>query len=126
MRLVKFDPRQVNLIEVGSKKFFLLSPDGHATFLVSAICPHRGGPLYFGQLDPSAGVIQCPWHGRQIPVRFLIREALPLVLRRDMAIAILAEPEETPVRLWRRALPTRLPGPCEDAGRKTLSVSLGG
>ena len=112
MRLVKFDPRRVNFLEVGTQRLFLLSADGGATFLVNAVCPHRGGPLHLGRLDVSAGVIHCPWHCRRISLRRLEREALPLVLRRDAAVAILPEDAATPIILRQRAILAR-PGPDE-------------
>ncbi|WP_095990389.1 Rieske 2Fe-2S domain-containing protein [Cystobacter fuscus] len=112
VRVLKFDPRRVNLLEVGSKKLFLLAPSEQETFLVSAVCPHRGGPLHLGRLDTSEGVIQCPWHDRGISLRHLLREALPLVLRRDSAVAILDESEEAQVLLRRRVLPAGPPNSC--------------
>lgn len=112
MRLVKFDPRRVNFLEVGTRRLFLLSSDGGPTLLVSAACPHRGGPLHLGRLDVSAGVIHCPWHCRRVSLRRLEREALPLVLRRDAAVAIVPADEDAPVILRQRALLAR-PGPDE-------------
>lgn len=30
--------------------------------LVDSTCPHRGGPLHLGEVDPTSGVVTCPWH----------------------------------------------------------------
>jgi hypothetical protein len=99
VRVVHFDPRQVNFLTVGNQRLFLLCPEGRATFLVNGVCPHRGGPLHLGELDVCAGEIQCPWHGGRVPVRELLDEALPLVLHPEAATAILAEPEDALVQL---------------------------
>ncbi len=34
---------------------------GEAYFGVEELCPHRGGPLSEGKVDPS-GCVTCPWH----------------------------------------------------------------
>jgi nitrite reductase (NADH) small subunit len=93
MRLVKLDPLRTALLEMGDRRFVLVSPRGQATLLVDAVCPHRGGPLHLGRLESDAGILHCPWHGRRVSLRLLERTALPLVRWRDAAVAVV--PEET-------------------------------
>ncbi len=44
----------------------LFNVDGQI-YALDGICPHQGGPLGKGRLH--AGIVTCPWHGRQIDVR---------------------------------------------------------
>ena len=44
----------------------LFNVDGQI-YALDGICSHQGGPLAKGRLQ--AGIVTCPWHGRQIDVR---------------------------------------------------------
>lgn len=93
MPVLTLEPERA-LIEVGARRFVLVTPEPGVSFLVNAVCPHRGGPLQLGELDVEASAIRCPWHGRRVSLRALVREALPLVRCRDRAIAVVPEAEE--------------------------------
>lgn len=32
-------------------------------YAVDNRCPHKGGPLYEGEVDTATCSVQCPWHG---------------------------------------------------------------
>jgi len=97
MAVVNFDPGRSRFVVAGSKSFFLTSSDGRVFHLLRTACPHRGGPLHLGQLDASAGVIRCPWHDSDIPLRCLQRDAAPLVVRPGSATAVLPDTGGEPV-----------------------------
>lgn len=54
-------PGAVLQVEVGGKPVALCNRGGtlHA---LGGTCPHVGGPLGEGSLDPQ-GALRCPWHG---------------------------------------------------------------
>lgn len=41
---------------------------GEHVYAISATCPHAGGPLDEGALQPGA-VVECPWHGSRFRMR---------------------------------------------------------
>lgn len=38
---------------------------GGRGFVMSAQCPHRGGPLHLAGVTPDASRLICPWHDRK-------------------------------------------------------------
>jgi nitrite reductase (NADH) small subunit len=89
--VVALEPKERALVEIEARRFVLLTPEPGVSFLVNAICPHRGGPLHLGRLDLEAGAVHCPWHERRVSLRHLQREALPLVRWRDHAVAVVPD-----------------------------------
>jgi Rieske Fe-S protein len=111
LSVVKLDPTRAGFVVAGKAKFFLTSRDGRVFYLVSATCPHRGGPLHLGQLDACAGAIRCPWHDSAVPFERSIEHALPLVVRPGAAAAIVPATEEAPTVVEDRLiLATAQPG----------------
>ncbi len=105
MPVIKFDPNLSNFIIHGDRRFFLTS-FGSRPFLVRDNCPHRGGPLHLGYLvcnrsarskNYEKDAIICPWHNSTVSIQRLQRHAVPLVWRRDIAVAILSGAELTPI-----------------------------
>ena len=49
-------------------------------FALDGVCPHQGGPLGQGQLEPAgdACFVTCPWHGWQFNVRDGCHRTSPL------------------------------------------------
>jgi nitrite reductase (NADH) small subunit len=90
MPVVKFDPIASNFLIHGDQRFFLM-PSNNQTFLVGDRCPHRGGPLHLGQVDCQNKTIICPWHQFAVSTHRLQKSALPLVWRKNIAIAVLPE-----------------------------------
>ena len=54
-------PGTLRLVCAGERCYALANVDGvyHA---VDNNCPHNGGPLARGTLDPAGGRVTCPWH----------------------------------------------------------------
>ncbi len=60
-KLEEMKDRRSKLVEVAGKEIALYSIQGkfHAT---ANFCPHRGGPLFQGNIEPGPAV-RCPLHG---------------------------------------------------------------
>ncbi|WP_233236102.1 Rieske 2Fe-2S domain-containing protein [Bordetella sp. LUAb4] len=63
MALTTFSRTTAAGVTVGDKHVVGLHQDGRWQLVLSS-CPHRGGPLHFGQLDRAGTSVTCPWHGR--------------------------------------------------------------
>lgn len=103
MPVVKFDPRLSNFLIHGDKRFFLMFLD-NSMFLVADNCPHRGGPLHLGYFDCHKNTISCPWHNLFVSINHLQQNAMPLVWRNDIAVAVLPETKSKSVAFQRRHL----------------------
>lgn len=68
--------------------------------VMSALCPHRGGPLHLASLDDQRQQLICPWHGSRIRLSWALRRAVPAVRRGNVVTAVfphsadLSEPAE--------------------------------
>ncbi|MCY1018666.1 Rieske (2Fe-2S) protein [Pyxidicoccus sp. MSG2] len=109
---MSFDPRQVNFLQVGAERYFLLDPGDGPTVLANGSCPHRGGPLHLGRMEDGTQAVYCPWHVRKVPLRHLQKTALPLVLRRDGAVAILPDTQAA-VLMQKKTILAGASRPCE-------------
>ncbi|MBI3651607.1 MAG: Rieske 2Fe-2S domain-containing protein [Acidobacteria bacterium] len=49
-------------VEVGGTCVALFNINGQF-YALNNVCPHRGGPLSEGFVDPRNLTVQCPWHG---------------------------------------------------------------
>lgn len=67
------------MLIIGDERYFLVENKKGYRFVVPAICPHRGGPLYMGTMDDGGTCIRCPWHNLNTPINSLTRRALPSV-----------------------------------------------
>lgn len=87
-----------NVLNLGDREFFVQSIAGQV-HLLSARCPHRGGPLRLGRIEN--GQIVCPWHGTRVALSHCGRAALPAVFRRYSNSIVVAEetPHDTVKRL---------------------------
>ncbi|MGC5344780.1 Rieske 2Fe-2S domain-containing protein [Streptomyces sp. DT171] len=56
-------------------------------FVMSAQCPHRGGPLHLAGVTPDARGLVCPWHDRRTSAARL-RAAVPAVRTGDRVTAV--------------------------------------
>lgn len=83
-------PRHHDLVVIGESRYFLVRTGGQDVFLVNGVCPHRGGPLHLGEVDETGAVV-CPWHGRRVPLKSLIRRAIPLIVHGHRATAVIAD-----------------------------------
>ena len=55
-------PGEGMCVEVDGNQIALFNLNGEF-YAIDNVCPHRGGPLSQGRLDPAALTVQCPWHG---------------------------------------------------------------
>lgn len=103
MPVVKFDPHLSNFLIHDDKRFFLISLD-NSMFLVADNCPHRGGPLHLGYFDCQKNTITCPWHSLVVSTNRLQKNAMPLICRNDIAVAVLPETKSKSVAFQHRHL----------------------
>ncbi|MDJ0797775.1 MAG: Rieske 2Fe-2S domain-containing protein [Calothrix sp. MO_167.B12] len=103
MPVVKFDPHLSNFLMHGDRRFFLTSLD-NSIFLVADNCPHRGGPLHLGYFNCQKNTITCPWHGLVVSTNRLQQNAMPLVWRNDIAIAVLPQTKPQSIAFQHRHL----------------------
>lgn len=73
---VEFDEKDGDLILHGDERYFLTRDKNGKQFVATTRCPHRGGPLHFGEYDENTGCIKCPWHNMKTPVRALKGQSL--------------------------------------------------
>jgi hypothetical protein len=111
MAVLTFDPSRVNFIEVeGGGGWFLTVLGDGAAHLLPTRCPHRGGPLHLGTIDPKGEAVLCPWHDNPVRVRWLQKNALPLIRRRGgLWTAVVPDSAGDP-RAVRRAVLVGQPG----------------
>jgi len=69
--------RDLPPIRRDGEEYFLLGVDDRL-FLVRNACPHRGGPLKFGQVDDQNRIV-CPMHYNAFSVETLL--AQPTTIR---------------------------------------------
>jgi len=55
-----------HVVEAGGQEIALFKVEGKV-YAIENECPHREGPLGFGELEDD--VVTCPWHAWQINVR---------------------------------------------------------
>jgi nitrite reductase/ring-hydroxylating ferredoxin subunit len=69
-RVEEVAPGTIKLVEVGGHRVALANVDG-TVYAVDNECPHRGGWLGEGEMNPDWGewAIECPLHGSVFDVR---------------------------------------------------------
>lgn len=90
MLVIRFDPNLANFLIHGDKRYLLIFFD-FRPFLIKNNCPHRGGPLHLGNFDCQKNAFICPWHESAISISRLQKYAMPLVWRKDIAVAVLPQ-----------------------------------
>lgn len=98
MKVFVSNLKQINRIQIGEKLYFLKSSD-RQTLLLSAECPHRGGPLQFGKISDNGNSIVCPWHENKFKVCNLANRSLCIVRVRDELRFLVSE--EVQVATWK-------------------------
>ena len=78
MLVVTFDLELYNCVEVAQASFVYMYI-GEIPVLFAANCPHRGGPLQLGTIDPIRKALVCPWHGRHEDLAGLLASSVPAV-----------------------------------------------
>lgn len=103
MAVINFDHTAANFVFNGDSAWFLQVDKGEA-YMLPAVCPHRGGPLHLGLLNPSCKAIVCPLHDTPISVGWLRRNGLPLIMRRNGCGTVVVPDGSEPCRLSKRNL----------------------
>jgi len=80
---------------------FVYARTAQGSFVLPASCPHRGGPLHLGAIDPASGRLVCPWHERGTTVDRWMARAVPAVRRANTVTAVLPTDDTTCVRTHR-------------------------
>lgn len=104
MRVVTFDPNQYNLLIEGEdeKIYFLFQQSDNQWLLLDGRCQHRGGPLHLGSWNNADQCLVCPWHGTKYSEKALQKRSIPIVYRKDVAIAIVDISPHTPIHFLKR------------------------
>lgn len=74
-----------------------------SSFVMPAVCPHRGGPLHLAEVTPEGNRLVCPWHNRRTSLTRL-RGRIPAVRSGNRVTAVFPGPSQTDVRLEHRPL----------------------
>ena len=102
---------QENWIEVGQRAFLVARDSAGVCHTIADKCPHRGGPLHLGSVDPSGAFVVCPWHHTKTRLSHLVARALPTVRGGERVTVVIGpEFEGTPHAIRRTFLLD-----CEDA-----------
>lgn len=80
---------------------FVYARTEQGSFVLPASCPHRGGPLHLGTIDPASNRLVCPWHGRGTTVTRWMSQAVPAVRRENTVTAVLPTPDPRYLRSHR-------------------------
>ncbi|MFC0861736.1 Rieske 2Fe-2S domain-containing protein [Sphaerimonospora cavernae] len=80
------------------------------SFVLSARCPHRGGPLNLAEFEPGRSRLICPWHERATSVTKAIKAGVPAVRRGNRVTAVFPDTAGTEYVLEHRPLSPALTG----------------
>jgi nitrite reductase (NADH) small subunit len=78
MKIIVFSIIGTDFVAVNDKSYFL-NGDDYSTHLLPTTCPHRGGPLHLGEVNPDGNSITCPWHDNVYKVCNLESKSPPTV-----------------------------------------------
>jgi len=105
VRILRFYKDQANFIQVGDQAYFLHSTRDGAYVLIRARCPHRGGPLFLGDLlNGPRESIRCPWHDSVVLVQAMQKKAPAMVVNRSECRVIVEDSMGTSYVRWVRKL----------------------
>jgi nitrite reductase (NADH) small subunit len=74
------------------------------TFVLSARCRHRGGPLHLARLERDEQRLVCPWHERRSSVARCLRAGIPSVRHGGRVTAVFPHAAGTRYVLQHRPL----------------------
>ncbi|KJK58332.1 hypothetical protein UK12_11080 [Saccharothrix sp. ST-888] len=79
-----------NCVAIGGSAYVYARTE-HGSFVLSANCPHRGGPLNLAEFEPGRSRLVCPWHDRAASVTKAIKAGVPAVRHGDRVTAVLPD-----------------------------------
>ena len=74
--IIKFNKSLYNLVKSYTFAAWILEHEGKM-YVVSGLCPHKKGPLYYGKYFDF--LVVCPWHSTKVSCKTLIRNAYPSI-----------------------------------------------
>jgi len=117
LRTVHLDLGEHNTVLAGEDRYFVFhSPEG--TALVLDRCPHRGGPLSLGAVEPGHRRLVCPWHRTRVSCAALRRRAAPAVRTGQRMTAYVPAAAPSRVSVTRRRVLAN--DPPDPEGRRPL------
>ncbi len=78
------------------------------SFVMPALCSHRGGPLHLGEFNAGGSALVCPWHGGRTSIAKLIRTAVPAVRTEETVTAVFPDPVDARYVITHRPLSAAL------------------
>lgn len=88
-----------NCVTVAGKPY-IYAHTRRGSFVITARCPHRGGPLNLAAFeDGSPPRLICPWHERSTSVGRQLKSGIPVVRRGSVVTAIFPHPAGTPYEM---------------------------
>jgi nitrite reductase (NADH) small subunit len=66
------------------------------SFVMRALCPHRGGPLHLARFEPGRARLICPWHERATSMSKALRSGIPAARRGNTVTAVFPHPADCP------------------------------
>lgn len=101
MKTISLPKNAFNRVRAAGQSYFTFDgADAYA--IVPSTCPHRGGPLHLGSLSACKARLVCPWHDQQYPTNFLVRQGLPVIVRRQQVTFVVDD--DAPL-VWKEFLP---------------------
>ncbi|PQZ90817.1 MULTISPECIES: Rieske 2Fe-2S domain-containing protein [Pseudomonas] len=92
MKSIALNLNQASYVTVEQKTYFLKYL-ANSTQLLPTTCPHRGGPLYLGEIADDGQRLICPWHTNAYKVCDLEKKSLPSVRVRDQISIVIGDTE---------------------------------
>ncbi|WP_147268597.1 Rieske (2Fe-2S) protein [Sphaerisporangium album] len=92
-----------NCVEVDGVPY-VYARTAKGSFVMPALCPHRGGPLNLAEVDATGGRAVCPWHERATSITRLRRKGIPAVRRGNTVTAVLPVPADSEVTTTHRPM----------------------
>jgi nitrite reductase (NADH) small subunit len=83
------------------------------SFLLSARCPHRGGPLHLATFEPAGTRLICPWHGRATSVTRALSMGIAVTRRGNVVTAVFPHPASTDYQINHRPVSPELAAPSD-------------
>jgi nitrite reductase (NADH) small subunit len=98
MRVLSSKLSDTNRIQLNEKGYFIMHSE-HQTLALESSCPHRGGPLQYGEQIENSSLIVCPWHENKLKVCNLKRQSLCVVRIMDELNFLV--PDKAQVMVWK-------------------------
>lgn len=96
MNIVELDTNKNNRISIDGKDYFTIMRNGKVD-IIPTRCPHRGGPLHYGNITQDGEFMVCPWHDNKFKIAKLSCKNFS-ILRRLNKLILMTEGEK--INIW--------------------------